>query len=87
MAAFTNLALSASQLGTQYLNKLFVVERGHYDELGMLMIVTTILGLVLPVTAVLVFHSRGRDKWRWFFRRLKEPKVLLPLAGSQEASR
>ena len=60
MAAFTNLALSASQLGTQYLNKLFVVERGHYDELGMLMIVTTILGLVLPVIAVLVFHSRER---------------------------
>ncbi|MEJ2165600.1 MAG: hypothetical protein P8X90_08720 [Desulfobacterales bacterium] len=34
MAAFTNLALSASQPGTKYLNRLFVVERGHYDELG-----------------------------------------------------
>jgi hypothetical protein len=52
MAAFTNLALSASQLGTKYPNKLFVVERGRYDELGLLMIVTMILGLVLPVLAV-----------------------------------
>jgi hypothetical protein len=30
--------LSASQLGTKYLNRLLVVERGHYDELGLLMI-------------------------------------------------
>jgi hypothetical protein len=66
MAAFTNLALSASQLGTKYLNRLFVVERGRYDELGMLMVVTTILGVVLPIAAVWVFQpgsgARGRNR-------------------------
>ncbi len=34
MAAFTNLALSASSLGTNYLNEIFVVGRGQYGELG-----------------------------------------------------
>jgi hypothetical protein len=52
MAAFTNLALSASNLATEYINKIFVIERGRYDELGMLMITVTIVGLVLPILAV-----------------------------------
>jgi hypothetical protein len=52
MAAFTNLALSAGQLGTKYLNRIFVVDRGRYDELGLLMAVTMVLGLVLPTLAV-----------------------------------
>ena len=56
MAAFTNLALSASHLGTQYLNKIFVIERGHYDELGVLMITAALLGLTLPILTVLVFN-------------------------------
>jgi hypothetical protein len=59
MAAFTNLALSASQLGTKYLNRIFVVERGRYDELGQLMIAAMILGLVLPVAAVWVLTPRA----------------------------
>jgi len=50
MAAFTNLAFSASQFGTKYLNRLFAVERERYDEQGMLLIVTTILGLVLHIS-------------------------------------
>jgi hypothetical protein len=54
MAAFTNLALSASQLGTKYLNKLFVIERGQYDELGMLMITVTVISLILPILSVLI---------------------------------
>jgi MFS family permease len=57
MAAFTNLALSASQLGTKYLNRLFVVDRGHYGELGPLMIIATLIGLVLPITAVMVCNG------------------------------
>jgi hypothetical protein len=52
MAAFTNLALSASNLATEYINKIFVIERGQYDELGMLMIMVTIVGLVLPILTV-----------------------------------
>jgi hypothetical protein len=64
MAAFTNLALSASQLATKYLNKIFVIERGQYNELGMLMITVALLGLVLPVMTVFVFQWKGNGKWR-----------------------
>ena len=63
MAAFTNLALSASQLATKYLNKAFVIERGQYNELGMLMITAALLGLVLPVMTVFVFQWKGIGKW------------------------
>ena len=35
-------------------NKIFVIERGQYDELGMLMITVTILSLILPIIAVLL---------------------------------
>jgi hypothetical protein len=52
MASFSNLALAASQLGTVYLNEVFVVKRGDYSELGVLMIVATVIGLALPVIAV-----------------------------------
>jgi hypothetical protein len=54
MAAFTNLALSASNLATGYINKIFLIDRGQYDELGVLMITVTITSLILPILAVLV---------------------------------
>ena len=66
MASFTNLALSLSQLGTKYLNELFVITRevrdpgsnaiqtpDDYSQLGMLLIVQTLLGLALPFAAIL----------------------------------
>ncbi|MEJ5358945.1 MAG: hypothetical protein WHT06_09740 [Desulfobacterales bacterium] len=56
MAAFTNLALSGAQLGTRYLNLLFVVERGRYEELGGLMITASLIGLVIPVAAVFLVN-------------------------------
>jgi hypothetical protein len=62
MAAFTNIALSASQLLTNYMNKIFVIERGRYDELGLLMITVTIVSLVLPVVTVMIFNPFGRRK-------------------------
>ena len=52
MASFSNLALAASQLGTVYLNRWFVVKRGEYGDLGELMIVTAIMTLVLPLAVV-----------------------------------
>jgi hypothetical protein len=65
MASFTNLALSASQLGTKYLNQVFLVTRevqdplngavkvpADYGELGDLMITAMLLGLVLPLAVV-----------------------------------
>jgi len=64
MAAFTNLALSASHLGTQYLNDIFVVSRGDYGELGVLMITVAILGLVLPVLTVLLLKPTPNQKWK-----------------------
>ncbi|MCB1949076.1 hypothetical protein [Nitrosomonas sp.] len=75
MASFTNLALSASQLGTKYLNQIYEVTRevkdavtgeiaipADYSELGHLLITVTVIGLVLPIVSIiLVKHSRFRN--------------------------
>ena len=66
MASFTNLALSAAALGTKYLNQIYVVARevkdhatgvikvpADYSQLGDLLIITTVLGLVVPMLAIL----------------------------------
>ena len=66
MASFTNLALSLSQLGTKYLNDVYVVARevrdptsgatetpADYSQLGDLLIVQLLLGLALPFAAIL----------------------------------
>jgi hypothetical protein len=62
MAAFTNIALSASNLLTNYMNEIFVIQRGQYDELGLLMIAVSVIGLVLPVVTVMIFNPYGRQK-------------------------
>lgn len=67
MASFTNLALSASQLGTKYLNQIFTVTRevrdqasgvvsvpADYSELGTLMIAAMLIGAALPIAAVVL---------------------------------
>ena len=69
MASFTNLALSASQLGTKYLNQVFTVTRevkdrandtitvpADYSELGILMWSAMLLGLLVPIAAVLLIR-------------------------------
>ncbi len=56
MAAFTNLALSASHLGTRYLNKVFLIERGQYQELGLLMLTVAMITLLLPTVAVILLN-------------------------------
>jgi len=75
MASFTNLALSASQLGTKYMNEIFLVTRevkdpntgqvtvpADYSELGLLLILVTAIGLALPLLAILlVKHTRFRN--------------------------
>ncbi len=75
MASFTNLALSASQLGTKYMNQIFVVTRevrdvetgeitipADYSELGTLLIMVTLIGFVLPMLSILLLrHSRFRN--------------------------
>ncbi len=65
MASFTNLALSLSQLGTKYLNQVFVVTRevgdsttgavtipADYSELGLLLATVSIISLVLPLLTI-----------------------------------
>jgi hypothetical protein len=69
MASFTNLALSLAQLGTKYANQVFTVSRevrdaatgavkvaADYSELGVLLIAVTLIGLVLPIAAVLIIR-------------------------------
>lgn len=62
MAAFTNLALSASSLGTNYLNEVFVVQRGQYAELGPLMIAAIMIGLVIPIVTVIMVNAYNRGR-------------------------
>ncbi len=56
MAAFTNLALSGSNLLTNYFNRIFLVERGDFSELGVLMIAVMITGVVVPLVTVLLIN-------------------------------
>jgi hypothetical protein len=59
MASLMNLALSASQLFTRYLNDLFAVTQDDYSNLGRLMITVGLLGL-LPLLALplLRYHEQ-----------------------------
>jgi len=70
MASFTNLALSAGQLGTKYLNQLFTITRevrdraadvvtvpADYSELGWLLLTVIALGLLLPFAAIGVVRA------------------------------
>lgn len=67
MASFTNLALSASSLGTKYLNQVFTIMRevrdpesgalvtaADYSELGWLLITVAAVSVVLPLLVILV---------------------------------
>ena len=58
MASLMNLALAAGQLETKYLNQIFVIARGEYAALGHLLIAATIIGFVVPMTAILLFGRR-----------------------------
>jgi hypothetical protein len=50
MASLMNLALSASQLFTRYVNDAFAVTQSDYSNLGRLMIVVGMLGLLPLLT-------------------------------------
>ena len=69
-ASFTNLALSASSLGTKYLNEIFTITRevkdkvtniiqttADYSELGLLLITVTVLTLVVPILFVKIIQN------------------------------
>jgi hypothetical protein len=72
MASFTNLALSASQLGTKYLNQFYTVSRevkdatigavkvaADYSQLGELLVVVLVIGLLMPFAAILIVRASG----------------------------
>ena len=69
-ASFTNLALSASSLGTKYLNEIFTITRevkdkvsnailttADYSELGLLLIAVTLLTLLIPIIFVNIIQK------------------------------
>ena len=75
MASFANLALALSQLGTKYLNQIFTVTRevrdvatdelqvaADYSELGDLILVSIVIGLVLPFVAIWIVRA-SRLRW------------------------
>jgi BT1 family len=70
MASFSNLALSAAQLGTKYLNQVYVVSREvrdratgqikmpqDYSEVGALLIAATAIGFAVPLTVIFVVKT------------------------------
>ena len=70
MASFSNLALAAAQLGTKYLNQMFVVTRevrdratgalkipADYSQLGDLMIVAVAIGVGVPLITVVIVKA------------------------------
>ncbi|NMG44296.1 hypothetical protein GPA22_11210 [Aromatoleum toluvorans] len=72
MASFTNLALSASQLGTRYLNEIYTITRevhdaasgtvtvpANYAELGQLLVAVLLLGFALPLLAIAATRLLG----------------------------
>ena len=76
MASFTNMALSASSLGTKYLNQWFVVTRAvtnpetgavtsvaDYSELGHLLITVGLITVIVPLALVMIIqNSRFRTQ-------------------------
>jgi hypothetical protein len=58
MASLMNLALVAAQLQTKYLNHVFVVHRGEYGELGLLLIAATAIGFIVPLAAIVLLGRR-----------------------------
>lgn len=72
MASFTNLALSAAQLGTKYLNQIFTIARevrdpatgavtvaADYSELGPLLLTSGAIGLALPLLTIALIRLLG----------------------------
>ena len=55
MASLMNLALVAGELQTKYLNDIFVVARGQYQELGPLLNWSVALSFIIPVGAIVLF--------------------------------
>jgi len=73
MASLMNIALSASGLFSKYLNKIFVLTReikengivvtpANYDDLGLLLWVAIVVGLVIPIITIMKFNPDPKIK-------------------------
>src|SRR5262249_4301474 len=60
MASLMNLALVAGALLTKYLNLIFAVDRGDYANLPALLIAALVMGLAMPLAAILLLGKRVR---------------------------
>lgn len=58
MGSLMNLALVAAALQTKYLNQLFVVDRGAYANLPLLLATVMAIGLVVPLAAIGLFGRK-----------------------------
>ncbi|SLN76404.1 BT1 family protein [Ruegeria meonggei] len=70
MASFTNMALSASSLGTKYLNQIFTVTRAvtdprtgtvapvaDYSHLGSLLITVGLISVIVPLAVIFLVQN------------------------------
>jgi hypothetical protein len=80
MASLMNLALSASELGTRYLNTAFAVTQQDYAGLGRLMILASLVGLV-PLLALPLLR---REEARAAATTTAAPAPAAPVAGGAQ---
>jgi MFS family permease len=83
MASLMNLALSASQLFTQYLNELFQVTQQDYSNLGRLMIAVLVIGLLPLLALPLLWGAEQRGMGEPGRRPRSEPHPSQPEPAAQ----
>src|SRR5437867_3541981 len=81
MASLMNLALSASQLFTQYLNEAFAVTQHDYSNLGRLMVSVGAIGLV-PLLALPLLWRQERTAPSSAVVSTAEPAAFPPRRGA-----
>jgi len=81
MASLMNLALSASQLFTQYLNEAFAVTQHDYSNLGRLMVSVGAIGLV-PLLALPMLWRQERTAPSSAVVSTAEPAAFPPRRGA-----
>jgi MFS family permease len=62
MGSLMNLALVAGALQTKYLNQILVVDRGSYENLPLILGLVMAIGLVVPLTAILLFGGKLNEE-------------------------
>src|SRR5262249_352787 len=83
MASLLNLALTAGTLQTKYLNEIFRIDRGKYEELGALLITVIVLNFLVPIPEIAVFGKKIEGEKP---RRGAREKFLLPTKNEHRVS-